>query len=188
MKIIATLSLIISTAAVIIALRAPRPRATVLPSLSQRGELDDVRARLRESDSKLAEVSGRLVELEKRHGPPSQSVSPVMQKATAPSLPMLVGGSFAVEQNAVVYSPDAKLRLGSDVAVRSPTGVMVSDLEQQIIVGDLAMETPRGTTQANGAVIDVRKKTMSAERMVFTNESSKTTDAAAMPPTTQEPR
>jgi hypothetical protein len=53
----------------------------------------------------------------------------------------------------MVYGPDAKLRLRNDL-ISSPSGLMVSDIEQTIVAGDLLIERPDGSVikVANGVV------------------------------------
>ncbi len=169
MKTVLALSLLISAVALVIALRLLRPDADALQLSSLRLDLGNAQTKLRDSELKLAEVLPRLAELEKKYATLSHPVSSVTPKKVAtPTLPILSSGSCTVESSALVYSSDAKLRVGSEVLVTSPTGVMVSDLEQKKIFGDLTMEAPKGTIRANEAIVDVRKKTMTGKTMTVT--------------------
>jgi hypothetical protein len=71
-------------------------------------------------------------------------------------------GSYAFENGAVVYGPDAKVRIANDLTVSSPAGVMVSDYDQKMIVGDLKLENGTSTMNASDAVVDVAKHTFRA--------------------------
>lgn len=201
MKTIPVLSLAVAAAALLIAVRAPRPTAPASPNLSQQRELDDVRATLRDvratlrdSNSRVAEISARLAELERRYAAQASPASTgAVQKVAPPILPSLASGSYTVEQNAVVYGKDAELRIWSEMAVRSPNGVMVSNLSQTTVVGDLTMQSPRGTVQVDGAVIDVEKKVVTGREFVFRPEkkpyqTSEPTSTAVTTPPVQQPR
>ena len=67
----------------------------------------------------------------------------------------LVKGTFTVVDGAIVYGPDAQLDVGHGILVSSPTGVMVSDADQQHIAGDLVVETLEGTTTTENAFLSV---------------------------------
>jgi hypothetical protein len=162
MKNVTALALVVSTIALVIAFRALNSRAVVLQSLQ--GGLAQAQADLHKTEAKLSEVSARLSEVEKRYALAPQPASTVV---TTAHLPLLAAGSYTVEHDAVVYDWNASLRVWDRTAVRSPTGVMVSDLDQRMIAGDLTMETPTSTLQAEGAALDVRAKTVTAKRLTF---------------------
>lgn len=82
-------------------------------------------------------------------------------------LPGLVKGTYTLLDGTLIYSPDAQLKLGTGVLVSSPTGLMVSDDEQKIVGGDLAIETGNGVVNAQDAVVDVAKGVMTAESVSF---------------------
>jgi hypothetical protein len=67
----------------------------------------------------------------------------------------LVKGTFTVVDGAIIYGSDAQLDIGHGILVSSPTGVMVSDADQQHIAGDLVIETLEGTTTTENAFLSV---------------------------------
>ncbi len=67
----------------------------------------------------------------------------------------LVKGTFTVVDGAIIYGADAQLDIGHGILVSSPTGVMVSDADQQHIAGDLVIETLEGTTTTENAFLSV---------------------------------
>ena len=87
-------------------------------------------------------------------------------------LPGLVEGTYTLLDGTVVYSPDAKLKLGTGVSISSPTGLMVSDHEQKIVGGDLAVETGDVSVQAREAIVDVSKGVITAKSMTVTSKSA----------------
>jgi hypothetical protein len=129
----------------------------------------------------LAEVSARLAEIQNDSTCVPENAPVAVPEGARTVRPPLVGGSSYPEvRNAIISGSEARLRVSKDAEVRSPTGVMVSDLEQKMIVGDLAVETPKGTLRADGAVFDARSRVMTAERMTF---SSKKEPSQALEPT-----
>jgi hypothetical protein len=125
-------------------------------------ERDALRARLMvahrktgELETKLAAASARIEALEKRLADQvSASLSAIKSEAARESSPTLAAGSYSRESGAIVYSPDAKVRINSDLVVSSPTGVMVSDKSQQIFAGDLRFESATSSMEGTGAVFD----------------------------------
>jgi hypothetical protein len=67
----------------------------------------------------------------------------------------LVKGTFTVVEGAIIYGADAQLDIGHGILVSSPTGVMVSDADQQHIAGDLVIETLEATTTTENAFLSV---------------------------------
>ena len=109
-----------------------------------------------------------MSELERRFTvvPPLRS-APAGRKAETPVLPIQTDGSYTVEHDAMVYDQNTKLRIGTDLAVSSPHGVMVSDLKQKMVVGDLTFESPDGTFHSEGAMLDVSTKRIIARCMTM---------------------
>jgi hypothetical protein len=130
--------------------------------MSLRRERDALRVRLvvahrqkGELEAKLAAASTRIEALEKRQAPQVSASSPVIKsEAAKESLPTLAEGSYSRESDAIVYSPDAKVRVNSDVVISSPTGVMVSDKSQKIFAGDLRLASATNSLEATGLVFD----------------------------------
>jgi hypothetical protein len=100
------------------------------------------------------------------------------QPQTAPSsaatdeserVPRLVKGTFTLVDGTIVYSADAQLDLGHGMLVSSPTGVMVSDEEQQHISGDLVVETAEAKTSMENAFL-----TLDKAQMTWTSDSATT--------------
>jgi hypothetical protein len=71
------------------------------------------------------------------------------------SLLVLGKGSFRLVDGTMVYSPDAKLMLRSNL-ISSPNGVMVSDSEKKIVAGDLEIERPNGILKVTNGVVTSR--------------------------------
>jgi hypothetical protein len=69
----------------------------------------------------------------------------------------LTKGTFTVVDGTIVYGPDAQLDIGHGMMVSSPTGVMVSDVDQRHFAGDLVIESQNGTrtTTAENAFISL---------------------------------
>lgn len=88
--------------------------------------------------------------------------------------PVLVAGTFAKEDNSLVYDADAKLRLASDIVLSSPTGVMVSNEKQTIFAGDMQIEAGKNTITAHEGVLDTTTNQMKATvaSISFTNEKN----------------
>jgi|HubBroStandDraft_6_1064221.scaffolds.fasta_scaffold652520_2 hypothetical protein len=78
----------------------------------------------------------------------------VSKVGRAASVMTLTKGTYKLMDGTVVYSPDARIKMGGNL-IYSPTGVLVSDEGQTIFSGDLAIETANGTTQCNDAVLTV---------------------------------
>lgn len=170
MKILSLISLAFSTFALVVAVWTLRLKSAPPASAAKvTSESSDTSRRLHEVETRSAELLSRFAEIEKRYpSSPSAIASAVASVVTSPALPLPTNGLYTVERDAVVYSRDTTVRFGANSTVSSPSGVMVSDLEQKMIVGDLAMETPNGTVKADGAVIDVTKQTVTAKRMNYT--------------------
>jgi hypothetical protein len=86
--------------------------------------------------------------------------------------PGLIRGTYTLLDGTVIYSPDAQLKVGTGTLISSPTGLMVSDEEQEIIGGDLAIETEKATVEAQDALINVRRGKMTAKRVKFIPKSA----------------
>jgi hypothetical protein len=69
----------------------------------------------------------------------------------------LTKGTFTVVDGTIVYGPDAQLDIGHGMLVSSPSGVMVSDVDQQHIAGDLVIDSQDATTTAENAFLSVDK-------------------------------
>jgi hypothetical protein len=69
----------------------------------------------------------------------------------------LVKGTFTVVDGEIVYGQDAQLDIGHGMLVSSPTGVMVSDVDQRHIAGDLVIDSQYGTTTTENAFLSVDK-------------------------------
>jgi hypothetical protein len=67
----------------------------------------------------------------------------------------LTRGSFTVVDGEIVYGPDAQLDIGHGMLVSSPSGVMVSDVDQHHIAGDLVIDSQYGTTTTENAFMSV---------------------------------
>lgn len=92
-------------------------------------------------------------------------------------------GGSRVQDGAVVYGPDTVIRIGG-MLISSPTGVMVSDLGQRIVVGDFIVEKAEGTMLFEEGVLHVTDSgtTVSAKSASFVAKPS-----ASPPPTAPAP-
>jgi hypothetical protein len=67
----------------------------------------------------------------------------------------LTKGSFTVVDGEIVYGADAQLDIGHGMLVSSPSGVMVSDVDQRHFAGDLVIDSQYGTTTTENAFMSV---------------------------------
>jgi hypothetical protein len=87
-------------------------------------------------------------------GAEPQEVQPAATADSVGRVAHLTKGTFTEVDGTIVYSADAQLDIGHGRLVSSPTGVMVSDVEQQHIAGDLLIESADGTaTRAENAYL-----------------------------------
>jgi hypothetical protein len=102
--------------------------------------------------------------------PPAVAATP----APADEEVVILQGSYTVEDRAFVYEPDIKILLRDDVLLSSPTGVMVSDEQQKLFVGDMQMETAKNTIVASEAVLNTHSGQMTAKSVSvsFANENN----------------
>jgi hypothetical protein len=129
---------------------------------SLRAELLVVHQEIAELKTKFSASLASLESLEKRRASLVSSPLPAVEsRAKKESAPLLAEGSYTRESGAIVYSSDAKVRIERDVLVSSPAGVMVSDENQKIFVGDIRLEKDGNVLDATDAVIDVEKHTVS---------------------------
>jgi len=134
-----------------------------------RAQYDIARASLRIADDRIATLEKNLnaaYDLMAAQQLPLPSETALATNATATPQPPatnlhLANGGYVVANGTHVYSPDSQLELGQNLQVTSPTGLMVTDTEQRVVGGDLAikakgmtMETNDGllATQADGTV------------------------------------
>jgi hypothetical protein len=169
MKLLMAIGLVFSLAAFIMGVRTQRLGPDVPSFDLLRNDLESTQRRLQLTESKLTKAVATLDALERQTAialDKKEAASPTPTKKLM--LSGLAQGSYEVEHEAVVFSPDAKLRLLDDMTISSPTGVMVSDLNQKMIVGNLKIETPNGTLRADSGVIDLTKRMISAKGASFT--------------------
>ncbi len=81
-----------------------------------------------------------------RETPPTGDVQRVVR---------LTKGTFTEVDGEIVYGPGAELDLGNGMLVSSPSGVMVSDVDQRHIAGDLVIDSQYGTTTTENAFLSV---------------------------------
>jgi hypothetical protein len=94
--------------------------------------------------------------------PPAPTPSPTVEAGQSIAEPavLVLNGSFAKENNALVYDEDALVLLGDGGLLSSPNGVMVSDEKQKLFVGDLTLDTGEHTFVGTDAVLDVERGRM----------------------------
>ena len=159
---------------------------TIDSSEALKNELIETRRRLREAEEKLATQSTHIDKLQMRSaGSTNKEEKQPFLATKKVSPPSQTRGPYRLENDAVVYDSIVKLHFANDVIVSSPTGVMVSDLNQKMVVGDLTIETPDRTMQAGGAVLDVSNHSFTADSITITmkkkdpNKSVETTEDSA---------
>jgi hypothetical protein len=72
-----------------------------------------------------------------------------------PRVARLTKGTFTEVDGEIVYGPDAELDLGNGMLVSSPSGVMVSDVDQRHFAGDLVIDSQYGTTTTENAFLSI---------------------------------
>jgi hypothetical protein len=88
---------------------------------------------------------------------PARDLSPDQAPATgdAQRVVRLTKGTFTEVDGEIVYGPGAELEIGNGMLVSSPSGVMVSDVEQRHIAGDLVIDSQYGTTTTENAFLSI---------------------------------
>jgi hypothetical protein len=132
-----------------------------------RREVREVRHELAELREQLAAAQEKVRVTEAHPATPASAGSDTPINATE-----LFKGSYTTIEDTRVYSADAQLRVGRDVVISSPSGLMLSDNDVSIVAGDLAVKTPGGTLQTTHAFIDVNagRIDLTADSVSFTNK------------------
>lgn len=138
----------------------------------------EVEARFAERHRTMRSIDERLRRLEERqqadesdrrneggaagYPPPRSAARPVSK---------LLQGSYTDRSGALLFSADARLRLPDNTEISSPTGMMLSSPEQDIVAGDLTVENGNGVLHTTDAVVELQAGTtnLEAEQMVFTS-------------------
>ena len=156
---------------------SPNEKTQIVAHDSSRAELDAVRARVGNISTKLESATSRIDGLEKQRT--ELQLAAAVLRSASPNAPILLEGSVRIENDALIYSPDAKLQIvGKDLKVSSKTGVMVSDLTRKTIVGNLTLETPQNILEAKDAVMDVTNGSYTAKSVEI---QSRVTESKASP-------
>ncbi|MFT3867211.1 MAG: hypothetical protein QM715_01825 [Nibricoccus sp.] len=123
-----------------------------------RAQYDIARASLRIADERISTLEKNLnaaydLMAEQQITPPTELASANSSPtsgtpATPPTNFHLANGGYIVTNDTHVYSADSELALGKNLKVSSPTGLMVTDTEQRIVGGDLAIKA-KGVTMAS---------------------------------------
>ncbi len=139
--------------------------------------------------------------------------SPALTQSAAPTAPALAPhnqapqpppaalglaqGAYVVSNNTYVYSEGSQLAFGDHLQITSPTGLMVSDPEQKIVGGDLAikakgmlLETNDGllTTASDGSVkFTGTNLTMKFDDIKPAQDETATAPSTSNPPATESP-
>jgi hypothetical protein len=165
-------------------------------------DLDTAREDLLEAEKKILELEdelknsqGQVNTLTERvtamENQPSSLLRPAKPKPVLAVKPGLIKGGFSLMGENVVYMPDSQYRLGPDLFVMSPKGMMMSDRDQQIFGGDLLLQTSQGTIRGDDAVLEVNgdNATLTAKQVTVTLKKSADSSAtgATQPATTGNP-
>lgn len=87
-----------------------------------------------------------LVGAQEREGAATRRLGALAAKTPEEALTLgLVHGTYTIKDDTVVYSRDAQLNFANGVTITSPTGLMLSDKDREIVAGNLIVETPRGS-------------------------------------------
>ena len=151
---------------------SPNEKTQTVAHNSSRAELDALRARVGDLSTKLESAASRIDGLEKQRT--ELQLATAVLRSASPNAPILLEGSVRIENDALIYSPDAKLQIvGKNLKVSSKTGVMVSDVTRKTIVGNLTLETPEGIMEAKGAVMDVANGSYTAKSVEIQSRETK---------------
>jgi len=123
---------------------------------STQGELLDAAKKILALEDELKKAQGQVATLSNRVTfMESQPNAPRLPKPRPVTKAGLMKGGFRIMEENVVYLPDSQYRLGEDLFVTSPQGMMMSDKEQTVFGGDLLLQTPQGTIQGDDAVLEI---------------------------------
>ena len=128
-----------------------------------RADFDSARRDLSEADQKIMTLEDELKNARVRTAALTERVAALQSQAALPrpdkpgavAKPGLIKGGYTMMDESVVYFPDSQFRLGNDLLVSSPKGMMVSDKEQEIFGGDLLLQTPQGTIKSDDAMLEI---------------------------------
>ena len=105
-----------------------------------------------------------LVVAQERESAATRRLSALAAKAPETTLALgLVQGTYTLKDDTIVYSRDAQLNFANGVTITSPTGMMLSDKDREIVAGNLIVETPRGpvvVTRASGNPLDAKPEVL----------------------------
>jgi len=164
-----------------------------------RTQYDTTRASLKIADEHIATLERGLkaaqellLAAQEREKPAAPSTS--KPETNEPAKPVewgLVKGAYESSNETYVYSPDAQLNFGRHLQISSPTGLLVTDPEQKIVGGDLAirakdvtLETSDGLlTTAEDGTVKFTGKTLT---MKFDDKKSMPDESTAAPPPPNE--
>lgn len=131
-----------------------------------RAQYDVARASLRIADDRIATLEKNLnaayeilaADQNFAHAQQQIPVAPsTAASATAtPTNLQLVNGGYVVSNDTRVYTPDSQLALGEHLQVSSPTGLMVTDTEQRVVGGDLAIKTKGMTMETTDGLLSTQ--------------------------------
>jgi hypothetical protein len=128
-------------------------------------------------DSRFGTIESQLLKLSHEYSDfnsnKNQDIKPIDSQAVAvaskPWMPVLTNGTYALENNAIVYDDDSRIQLSPQMTViPSKGGVMVSDVSQKLVNGDLVVERPEGSLATSGASLSVATKTLTSDTATFT--------------------
>ena len=121
-------------------------------------ELTVTREQLTGAQAQMVAAQERAVALERR------AVSPDVKVPEQPLAPGLGKGTYTIKDDTVVYSRDAQLNFANGMTITSPSGLMLSDKDREIVAGDLVVETPRGTAAPAAASATAAKPAVTEAR------------------------
>ena len=172
MKIIPSLSLVISIAAFVMVYLDANQNRNQSELVILRNELIQAQQNLKTSDLKLSAISTRLTDLERNAsnflGTANKTI--VHSVSRAQNL-ISATDSNSLSPGIVVYENNEKLPIGIGSTVSSPNNVMVSDGGSGLIVGDLVIDTPHIIIKADEAVVDVHTEAINATQIELSPKS-----------------
>jgi len=128
-----------------------------LAALAQ--ELAVTREQLTGVQVQMVAAQERALALERR------AVSPDAKVPESSASAGLAKGTYTVKDgDTLVYSRDAQLNFANGVTITSPSGLMLSDKDREIVAGDLVVEAPRPPPAPAAGTATTEKPAVLAER------------------------
>ena len=156
-----------------------------------RSDFDSTRSELLDAEKKITALQDELKNTQGQTTALSEWIAAMKNQPGLPrpagpkpvTKPGLIKGGFRIMDENMVYLPDSQYRMGADLFVTSPKGMMMSDKDQQIFGGDLQLHLPQGTIQGDDAVLEVNgdNATLTAKQVTVTLRKSAESGSTTQP-------